>query len=202
MIRDSQFFCAFSQRQDDVQVCNRRKFDRHIVQGGSLIPNSGIDHGDIPGFDLRLDAARSTDADKGIRTNCDQFFDGDRCRGTANPGGYHGHLFSKQSAGICVVFSILGDMLRVIKVSGDLFAAAWVPGQKHISPNITCLHLDMVLKFRISRHFNYFSLSCSIRILTLSIAVSISWVRSETCSSGLSPSWFQPISIMPLARFR
>ena len=61
---------------------------------GTLIANRTRDNGDIAGLCTGLYAAGGADPNKRIGTDLDQFLDCDRRRGTADPGGGDGDLFT------------------------------------------------------------------------------------------------------------
>ena len=134
--RKPQFKRTLPQGENDFWVSQRGKLDRQILACGAFIANRTRDNGDIAGLRAGLYAAGGADPNKSVSTDLDQFLDCDRCRGTADPGGGDGDLFTVQRARKGGVFPVLRDLLGAVKKLSDPGTTRRVTRQQHIAADI------------------------------------------------------------------
>ena len=113
-----------------------------------LIADGAGGNDNIAGLHVQIDAAAGADTDESIRTDVVQFFHCDGGRRAADAGRADADLFSQQRAGVDIEFTVLRDVLGVVKQCGDGLAAAGIAGQDAVAADIALYAMNMKLFFK------------------------------------------------------
>ena len=147
MMAVSEFLGSFFQSRYDIEIRDGRVLDRCVLFCGPLkADRTGRDH-EIPAKNFFPHSAGSTDPDEGVRTAVDKLLDCDGRGWSANSGGDDADFLAVKISGICCVLPVLGNLYRVVKMSGDLFTASRITRKDHIASDFPCTDADMVFFF-------------------------------------------------------
>ena len=141
----AQSFAGSFQSGGDLKIRHRRELDGRVFQRGVLKTDSTSGNHHVPRQHLHVDAAAGANPDEGIRADVMQLLHGNGGRGAADSRGADRNLFSQHSAGIDIVLPVHADVHGFVKIAGNGFTAPRVAGEKHITPHVPRLAVNVKL---------------------------------------------------------
>lgn len=143
MIGKTEVPCGIDEAVGNIEIRNRGIFDGSIFHGGVFIADGTGRNDDIVGFYVKVDAAAGSGADKSIGTALVEFLHGDGGGRSADSGGAGGYFFSEEVSGPDVVFTVLGNLFRVVKIGGYGLDSSGIAGKNAIAADVSFIAMYM-----------------------------------------------------------